>query len=61
MWNLAAYSPVPVPATMQDVLLVSGFDANTFRHVESWRQNKSGKGSVLEDNQEVILNTIRSF
>ena len=61
LWNLAAYSPVPVSAQMPGVLLVSGFDANTFKHVEAWRQNKQPAFDVVEDNQEVVLNTIRSY
>lgn len=61
LWNLAAYTPVPVPSDMEGVLLVSGFDTNTFKHVEAWRQNKCEIFNTVEDNQEVILNTIRSY
>jgi hypothetical protein len=61
LWNLAAYTPVPVSAKTEGVLLVSGFDANTFRHVSAWRDGKAlGEGKV-EQNQEVILNTIRAY
>ncbi len=66
LWNLAAYAPIPVPSDMEGVLLVSGFDNNTFRYVETWRQTgqvpgaSKGAGKV-EDNQEVILDHIRSY
>jgi hypothetical protein len=43
------------------VLLVSGFDANTFASVTAWRDGKKpGQGKVAQ-NQEVILDLIRSF
>lgn len=62
LWNLAAYAPVPVPATMDNVLLVSGFDANTFKHVEAWREGKTPGGSTsVEVAQEVVLDTVRTF
>ena len=66
LWNLAAYAPVPVPADMDGVLLVSGFDANTFASVKAWRDGKAAnkgadKGDTLAQNQEVILDLIRSF
>jgi hypothetical protein len=61
LWNLAAYAPVPVPADMEGVLLVSGFDANTLDHVAAWRRDgRVGEGQVV-DNQDVILETIRSY
>lgn len=61
LWNLAAYSPVPVPSDMQGVLLVSGFDANTFKHVEAWRQGQAPEQESVEINQEVILDAIRDY
>lgn len=61
LWNLAAYTPVPVPADMKGVLLVSGFDANTFRHVEAWRSGQSLEQESVEVNQEVILDAIRTY
>jgi hypothetical protein len=63
LWNLAAYAPVPVPADMDGVLLVSGFDANTFASVKAWRDGKAAnKGAdKVAQNQEVILDLIRSF
>ncbi len=60
LWNLAAYAPVPVPADMEGVLLVSGFDANTFKNVAAWRAGSTRKDKV-EENQEVILDRIREF
>ncbi len=62
LWNLAAYSPVPVPSEMEGILLVSGFDANTFRSVAAWREGKELKESqALSENQGLILELIRSF
>lgn len=65
LWNLAAYAPAPVAADMEGVLLVSGFDANTFEHVAAWRdgnrrQSRSRERTV-EQNQEVVLDQIRSY
>ncbi len=61
LWNLAAYAPVPVPADMDGVLLVSGFDANTLDHVAKWRRGAElGQGKVAE-NQDAILDAIRSY
>lgn len=63
LWNLAAYAPIPVPSDMKGVLLVSGFDANTFRYVETWRQGgdlPTEEGTV-EESQEVILEAIRRY
>jgi hypothetical protein len=61
LWNLAAYAPVPVPADMDGVLLVSGFDANTFASVTAWRDGKKPGQGKLAQSQEVILDLIRSF
>lgn len=61
LWNLAAYAPVPVPAEMQGVLLVSGFDANTLDHVAKWRDGGEVGTGRVEQNQEVILDTVRSY
>lgn len=60
LWNLAAYTPVPVPADMDGVLLVSGFDANTLKNVGEWRSGAARKRKVV-DNQQVILDRIREF
>ncbi|MFN3197992.1 MAG: TROVE domain-containing protein [Bradymonadia bacterium] len=64
LWNLAAYAPVPVPADMEGVLLVSGFDTNTFDTVSRWRQGlpMSGEGAPsVEESQEIVLDKIRAF
>ncbi|MBK03720.1 MAG: hypothetical protein CL932_03045 [Deltaproteobacteria bacterium] len=60
LWNLAAYAPVPVPADIEGVLLVSGFDANTLDLVKRWRDGKLDE-QPLEQGQEVILEHIRSY
>ncbi len=61
LWNLAAYEPVPVPSSMEGVLLVSGFDAGTMRQVESWREGRDSVKDTVSQNQEVILETVRSY
>lgn len=64
LWNLAAYAPVPVPASMPGVLLVSGFDANTFDYVKAWRSGGTlpdAGGGTVEVNQEVVLDAIRRY
>lgn len=61
LWNLAAYAPTPVPASMKGVLLVSGFDANTFKSVAAWRRGEPLSTASVEVNQEVILDVIRSY
>ncbi|WP_164016434.1 hypothetical protein [Pyxidicoccus trucidator] len=37
LWNLAAYENAPLPSTLPNVLLLAGFDANSFRHVSTWQ------------------------
>ena len=59
LWNLAAYRATPVPSDMKGVLLVSGFDANTFKHVAAWRRGDAQ--DLVEVNQEVILDAIRAY
>lgn len=66
LWNLAAYQGTPVPADMEGVLLVSGFDANTLDQVGEWRRGaleagQSHVSSAAGENQQVILGTIRRF
>lgn len=64
LWNLAAYEPTPVPSNFEGVLLVSGFDANTFRAVQAWREGGQGAtagGGTVEANQEVVLDAIRRY
>lgn len=64
LWNLASYAPVPVPADMPGVLLVSGFDANTFAQVEKWRQGSTREARVdspVSMGQQAVLDVIREF
>lgn len=62
LWNLAAYSPTPVPLDMEGVLLVSGFDTNTLTSVARWREgNISRPDANVVDSQQVILDEIRRF
>jgi hypothetical protein len=46
LWNLASYEGAPVPSGMDRVLLLSGFDANSFRSIEQWLRAGS-PGSVM--------------
>ncbi|AGC48661.1 hypothetical protein MYSTI_07389 [Myxococcus stipitatus DSM 14675] len=41
MWNLAAYENAPLPSSLPHVLLLAGFDANSFRHVSEWQSKGS--------------------
>jgi hypothetical protein len=63
LWNLAAYTPIPVPADMPGVLLVSGFDTNTFASVADWRSGTTKKSTAknVSQSQDVILDLIRTF
>lgn len=62
LWNLAAYGAVPVPADMEGVLLVSGFDANTLATVGRWRSGKLGSGDApVRVSQRAVLDEIRTF
>ncbi len=64
LWNLAAYEPAPVPSKMKGVLLVSGFDTNTFAQVEAWRTGANTsvtRETSVADGNQVVLDTIRSF
>ncbi|MFP2906039.1 hypothetical protein ACLESD_13460 [Pyxidicoccus sp. 3LFB2] len=45
LWNLAAYDNAPLPSTLPHVLMLAGFDANSFRHVSTWQA--SGSPAVL--------------
>lgn len=65
LWNLVAYSPIPVPADMEGVLLVSGFDTNTFSLVQRWREGQPLEQAAAPDDsadsQSVTLDTIRAY
>ena len=61
LWNLAAYTPAPVPASMPGVLLVSGFDTNTFAQVEAWRSGGPTVQRTAAQSHGVVLDTIRAY
>ena len=61
LWNLAGYAPVPVAADFEGVLLVSGFDANTFKTVARWRAGEGTGSRPVRDNQRAVLDEIRAF
>ncbi|MCE9670820.1 hypothetical protein LY474_23720 [Myxococcus stipitatus] len=37
LWNLAAHDSAPLPSKLPHVLMLAGFDANSFRHVSAWQ------------------------
>jgi hypothetical protein len=41
LWNLASYDNAPLPSGMDGVLMLAGFDANSFRHVTTWQASGS--------------------
>lgn len=41
LWNLAAYDNAPLPSRVPNVLMLAGFDANSFRHVSAWQASGS--------------------
>jgi hypothetical protein len=49
LWNLATYAGSPVPGGMDRVLLLSGFDTNTFKIVETWLNAGSPGTAMPED------------
>ena len=51
LWNLASYQGSPVPSNMERVLMLSGFDANSFRIIEQWLQAGS-PGTAMPSDQE---------
>lgn len=61
LWNLAAYSPIPVPSDIPGVLLLSGFDTKNFDFVERWRKDPKCSFLTAAESQEIILETIRSY
>jgi hypothetical protein len=46
LWNLAAYDASPAPSGMDHVLMVAGFDAQSFRHVAEWQARGSPGGTA---------------
>ncbi len=68
LWNLAAYDASPAPSGMDHVLMLSGFDANSFAHVRKWQESGSqggrpdkAKAEVPARDPRVELNVIRTF
>ena len=51
LWNLASYEGSPVPSNMERVLLLSGFDANSFHIIERWLQAGSPGTAMPSDPQ----------
>lgn len=72
-WNLASYEGSPAPSKMDRVLLLSGFDTNSFRIVEQWLQAGSPGGAMpmkttsspdKEENRssfEAVLTALRHY
>lgn len=46
LWNLAAYDNAPLPSGMDHVLMLAGFDANSFQHVVKWQAQGSPGGTL---------------
>ncbi len=66
LWNLAAYDASPAPSGMDHVLMLSGFDANSFSHVRKWQASGSlggrpGKAAAAARDPRVELDVIRTF
>jgi hypothetical protein len=38
LWNLASYDNAPLPSDLEGVMMLAGFDANSFRHVTAWQE-----------------------
>jgi len=51
LWNLASYEGAPAPSGMERVLMLSGFDANSFRIIEQWLQAGS-PGTAMPTNPQ---------
>lgn len=68
LWNLAGYDNEPVKSSVDHVLMVSGFDANTFDLFRKWKES-GGKLTVSAgsqmirktENQQSTLDHIRTF
>ncbi|MCA9806151.1 MAG: hypothetical protein KC777_29490 [Cyanobacteria bacterium HKST-UBA02] len=64
LWNLASYDNSPAPADMEDVIMLSGFDANTFKSLlTDDRRPARSAPSPGRDNSEKsdLLQVVRSF
>lgn len=69
LWNLAAYDNAPLPSNMEGVMMLAGFDANSFRHVTAWQEAGSpatpekttGAVATVARDPEAELAYIRGF
>ena len=66
LWNMATYEASPVPSKVDNVLLVSGFDVNTMKHIDNWKKSGSKAASTRSipeavKNPEIVLEKIREF
>jgi hypothetical protein len=66
LWNLASYDSAPLPSKMEGVMMLSGFDANSFRHVSAWQASGSpatagGGSSPSGRDARAEIEFIRSF
>jgi hypothetical protein len=67
LWNLAAYDNAPLPSGMDHVLMLAGFDANSFQHVVKWQAQGSPGGTLspkavnAAKDPNVELDYIRGF
>ncbi|MGD9684441.1 MAG: DUF2828 family protein [Candidatus Obscuribacterales bacterium] len=69
LWNLASYDNSPAPAGMEDVIMLSGFDANTFKsllNVDEPASPANGQAKVQiqvpgRRKENDVLQVVRSF
>lgn len=65
LWNLASYDNAPLPSGMEGVMMLAGFDANSFRHVTTWQAAGSPptgeKEAAAERDVTAELEYIRGF
>jgi hypothetical protein len=69
LWNLAAYNNAPLPSNVDGVLMLAGFDANSFRHVATWQaagspatpEKATGAVAAVARSPEAELDYIRTF
>jgi hypothetical protein len=67
LWNLAAYDAAPLPSGTDGVLMLAGFDANSFRHVSTWQESGSRAVRGRDTESEAVrdaaaeLDYIRTF
>ena len=70
LWNLAAYEGSPVQSGLERVLLLSGFDSNSFRIIEQWLRSGSpgsampalpAQGERNSSSFETVLAALRTY